>query len=146
MNTLSMKARYGIKFMIHLGLNYKKGPIQINIIGERENISPKFLSQVVILLRSAGLVKGERGKNGGYLLIKNPSDITLRNIIEILEGPFENNACRNNHDECLFKERCVLHDFMDGYSLNTIKYLESITLNKLIDDYKNKNEDMIYYI
>ena len=82
---LSTRSRYGVRLMAALACAYGNKPVFLKNIASSEEISEKYLSLIVISLRTAGLVKSRRGARGGYSG-KNPEEISLRNIIEALEG------------------------------------------------------------
>lgn len=83
---LSTRTKYGTRLMAILALRYGHGPVLLREISEREAISEKYLSQIVIPLRSASLVRSVRGARGGYVLAREPREINLREIVEALEG------------------------------------------------------------
>lgn len=87
MMKLSTKGRYGVTAMYDLALNVGKGPISLKSVAERQQISEHYLEQLMGQLRKAGMVKSVRGAQGGYVLAKNPQDITVGDVIRIMEGP-----------------------------------------------------------
>jgi Rrf2 family transcriptional regulator, cysteine metabolism repressor len=133
---LSTKGRYGVKAMVDLAINYGKEPVSIKSISERQNISEYYLEQLFSSLRKAGLIKSVRGANGGYILYKEPKEITVYEVLEVLEGPIEISNCLdqsscNNIDCCA--TRIVwkkIKESMDSVTL-------SITLQDIVDDYFN---------
>ncbi|GKU75665.1 cysteine metabolism transcriptional regulator CymR [Paenibacillus sp. L3-i20] len=84
---ISTKGRYGLTIMMELALKFGEGPISLKSIAEKNQLSEHYLEQLVAPLRNAGLVKSVRGAYGGYILSKEPSQITSGDIIRILEGP-----------------------------------------------------------
>ncbi|WP_270164561.1 cysteine metabolism transcriptional regulator CymR [Paenibacillus sp. SYP-B4298] len=84
---ISTKGRYGLTIMMELATKFGEGPISLKSIAERNQLSEHYLEQLIAPLRNAGLVKSIRGAYGGYILSKNPEDITAGDIIRILEGP-----------------------------------------------------------
>ena len=84
---ISTKGRYGLTIMMELASKFGEGPISLKSIAERNQLSEHYLEQLVAPLRNAGLVKSVRGAYGGYILSKEPADITAGDIIRILEGP-----------------------------------------------------------
>lgn len=84
---ISTKGRYGLTIMMELAAKFGEGPISLKSIAERNSLSEHYLEQLVAPLRNAGLVKSIRGAYGGYILSKEPADITSGDIIRILEGP-----------------------------------------------------------
>ncbi|MEN6461338.1 MAG: Rrf2 family transcriptional regulator [Syntrophomonas sp.] len=106
---LSTKGRYGLRAMLDLALSQEQGPITTRSIAERQNISERYLEQLLIPLKTAGLVKSIRGSQGGYILGRNPEKITVGDIIRILEGPIAPVECVNevNPEECNRADYCV---------------------------------------
>ncbi|MGP4041753.1 cysteine metabolism transcriptional regulator CymR [Gracilibacillus sp. D59] len=84
---ISTKGRYGLTIMIELAKNNGNGPMSLKSIAKENNLSEHYLEQLVAPLRNASLVKSVRGAYGGYILAKEPNEITAGDIIRILEGP-----------------------------------------------------------
>jgi Rrf2 family protein len=84
---LSQQAQYAICGMFDLAYNGESAPVQVRVIGERQRIPPRYLEQIFQRLRRADLVRGKRGPGGGYVLAREPRAITLRDIVEAVEGP-----------------------------------------------------------
>jgi Rrf2 family protein len=141
-----MKTRYGLRFMIQLGLKYGAGYTQIKEIAEKEKISVKFLEHIASQLKLSGLIKVERGSKGGYYLSKKPSEISTKQIIETLEGSLFLVECKENDLDCELKNRCGTTDFWEKLSSHISNYLESINLEELVLSYKNKNSEIVYNI
>src|SRR5699024_11022769 len=83
---LSTRGRYGLKAMYQLAMHYGEGPIHLKQIADKENLSENYLEQLVSQLRREGLLNSVRGAQGGYMLAMPPKDITVGNILRILEG------------------------------------------------------------
>ena len=83
---LTARSRFGLRFMLELGLNYGKDSVCLREISKREGISEKYLSQLALFLKSAGFISSVRGVYEDYILTKKPSEISLLKIVEILEG------------------------------------------------------------
>ena len=90
---MTKKADYGIELMIVLAKNYGQGPVSLQRIAKEKKLPFKFLEQVVVPLRQAGLIGAKEGKGGGYFLKKKPEKISIAEIVEILEGPLRVGAC-----------------------------------------------------
>lgn len=86
---VSTRGRYGLTIMIELAKKHGKGPVSLKSIARANNLSEHYLEQIVAPLRNAGLVKSVRGAYGGYLLVREPSQITAGDIIRVLEGPLQ---------------------------------------------------------
>lgn len=82
---VSSKAEYGILAMVDLALHGQTGPVKIREIAERQDIPKKYLEQVLLDLKRGGLVGSNRGKNGGYYLNGDPGEVTVFDILELLE-------------------------------------------------------------
>ena len=145
---LSTRTRYGTRLLFDLAYNYGKGPILLKDISKRQNISEKYLSKIVMQLKSAGFVKSERGAKGGYFLAKLPSEINMQQVVEILEGDKLFIDCINAQKQCEFEERCPAYNLWLEMANITMKFLKSKTLEDLIDDYKKKigQYSEVYYI
>ncbi|MGD6941026.1 cysteine metabolism transcriptional regulator CymR [Cytobacillus gottheilii] len=84
---ISTKGRYGLTIMIELARKHGEGPISLKVIAQNNDLSEHYLEQLIAPLRNAGLVKSIRGAYGGYILGREPQDITSGDIIRVLEGP-----------------------------------------------------------
>jgi Rrf2 family protein len=85
--SLSTRSRYGVRFMVSLAGGWGRGSTLLKDISRREAISEKYLSQIVIPLKSAGLITAQRGARGGYALARPPAEVTVLDIVEAIEGP-----------------------------------------------------------
>jgi Rrf2 family transcriptional regulator, cysteine metabolism repressor len=83
---LSTRVQYGLRMLCQLVSSYNLGPLQLNEISEREGISEKYLGQIMLTLRSTGMVQAVRGSQGGYFLSRDPSLISIREVFECLEA------------------------------------------------------------
>ena len=95
MRALSAQVRYAICGIFDLAYNADMKPVQLRVIGERQNIPPRYLEQIFQRLRKAGLVEGKRGPGGGYTLLRGTAEITLRDVVEAVEGPILGGETRN---------------------------------------------------
>ncbi|QQE73240.1 Rrf2 family transcriptional regulator [Brevibacillus composti] len=84
---ISTKGRYGLTIMMDLANRFGEGPVSLRSIAQRHDLSEHYLEQLVAPLRNAGLVKSIRGAYGGYVLAKQPEEISAGDIIRVLEGP-----------------------------------------------------------
>lgn len=85
---VSLRSNYGIMAAVDLAMQAGAGPIQAKSIARRQGIPARFLEQVLHAMKKAGLVSSQRGAQGGYILSKKPSDVSVAEILEALEGPF----------------------------------------------------------
>lgn len=133
---LSTKGRYGLRAMLDIAQKQESGPVAIHTIAERQNISGRYLEQLLIPLKQAGLVKSVRGAQGGYILGKNPAQITVGDIIRILEGPIAPVDCVSevNPDECIRAEKCVTRQVWSRLRDSISNILDSYTLEDLVNE------------
>ncbi|MFW6022860.1 MAG: RrF2 family transcriptional regulator [Halanaerobiaceae bacterium] len=146
---ISTRGRYGLRAMIDLAVNENTGATPLRSIAEREDISEQYLEQLFASLRKAGLVKSVRGAHGGYLLNHSPEDITVKDIINALEGPIAPVDCVISKDECDHSANCVTYELWLNVKNNIDDLLESVTLGELKGKYikqKQKINNFIYHI
>ena len=129
---LSTRARYGVRLMVALAFNYDKGPVFLKDVAKGENISEKYLSLIVIPLRRIGLVNSIRGAHGGYLLAKILSQITMKEIIDVLEGDCSLVDCVRNPSTCPRVPICASHDIWEIIGGKISETLNSVTLDMLV--------------
>ena len=126
---LSKKGDYALRAMIYLSLNYNKNYIQIHEISEEENIPEKFLEQILLELKKAGFLQSRRGVGGGYSLIKDPKEITLAQVVRIIDGPLAPLNCVSKwaYVSCPKEKDCGLYSVMLDVRNAIAKILEGIT-------------------
>jgi len=129
---LSTRSRYGVRLMLALAENKQKKPVFLKDIANSEEISEKYLSQIIIPLKGKGLVTTFRGAHGGYLLSKPASEISLREIIEPLEGDLSLVDCVNNPGICDRANVCATREVWDELSSLLLHFLDTFTLEDLI--------------
>ncbi|MDD3722192.1 MAG: Rrf2 family transcriptional regulator [Lutibacter sp.] len=130
---LSKKTKYGLKALSYLAKQEPNLPVLISDISESENISKKFLENILLTLKKSEIVSSKKGKGGGYYLIKNPNEIKISTIIRMLEGPIAMLPCVSLNyyekcDDCKDEERCSLNILMAEVRDSTLKILENKTL------------------
>jgi Rrf2 family protein len=130
---ISTKIRYGARAMVELAFRYGEGPIELKEIAKKENISLKYLEQVINPLRADGLVKAVRGAKGGYSLAKPPSEICLYDVIETLEGPLNLLECLRDAKACPRVSFCVTREIWKEVSDAMSKIFYSVTLEDMVN-------------
>ncbi|KQL38118.1 MULTISPECIES: cysteine metabolism transcriptional regulator CymR [Bacillaceae] len=130
---ISTKGRYGLTVMIELAKRYCDKPISLKSIAKAQNLSEHYLEQIISLLRNAGLVKSIRGAYGGYILTKEPNEISAGEVITALEGslsPIENLEDENPAQRELWtRVQKAINEVLDHTSLEDLAKLESDDLN-----------------
>ena len=104
---LSTRSRYGTRMMLDLAQHYDDGPVQIGEIAKRQDISVKYLEQLIIPLKKANYITSVRGPKGGHVLAKSPEEITVGEVVKLLEGGINLSDCLENPDICDRSETCV---------------------------------------
>ena len=132
---ISTKGRYGVAAMYDLALHYGEGPITLKQIALRQEISEHYLEQLISTLRNAGYVNSIRGPQGGYILAKDPKDITIGDVIKTMEGPITLVDCLLNDDTennyCEKVGKCVTRDVWVKVRDSINNVLNSISLADL---------------
>lgn len=141
---LSKRTRYGLHALIDLVIHAKTEQIALNSIAQRNGISEQYLEQVFSALRRARIVKSVKGAQGGYFLEKDPSDITVSEIVEVLEGNYflEDEAGGTEEGRRVIQELIV-----ERVNKSLKEILEGITLQDLAEqfmEYRNYPQDMYY--
>ena len=142
---LSTRTRYGVRLMLELAMKSTQGQIFLKDIAREESISEKYLSLIIIPLRGAGLVSSTRGAHGGYTLAKPPSEITIKEIVDILEGDTCLVDCVKNPSACQRSSRCASRDLWTNLNDRISQTLDSITLEDLVRMSRDKNENAPMY-
>jgi Rrf2 family transcriptional regulator, cysteine metabolism repressor len=142
---LSTKGRYGARAMIDIAMHTAAGPSLMKDISKRQNITPKYLDHILSSLRKAGLLKNIRGKGGGYMLSRPASAITLKDIVEAVEGTISPVECVDNPAYCDKLYTCPTRDVWDKVKKAIGDVLESTTLESLTESQKNKEQAPINY-
>lgn len=143
---LSSRSRYGLRAILDLALEYGGGPLQIKVIAERENISNKYLEQLMTILKTAGLVRSLRGPRGGYLLVRPPNEVKLSEVFTVLEGPLITVECLQHPDFCPRCAECITRQVWAKIQDAMLGVLESITLQDLVDKAKGIDKSGSYQI
>jgi len=134
---LSKKTQYGLKALGYLAANYGEGPVLISEIAEKKKIPIKFLENILLQLKTQGVLQSKKGKGGGYFLADSPKKTTLAKAIRIIEGPIALLPCvsLNFYEKCenCEEKTCGLNKVMAATRDATLKVLEKRTLSDLID-------------
>ena len=130
---LSTRSRYGFRAIVELAAEYGDGPVQIKTMAKREDISIKYLEQLIAILKSSGLIRSLRGPKGGYLLAKPPNEIKLNEVFRVLEGPMLAVECLEHPEFCPRCTDCVTRDVWVEMQDAMLRVLESKTLQDLVD-------------
>jgi len=140
---ISKKGEYALKALIELAINYEKGVAVtlINDIAERDDIPPKYLEQILLNLKNAGILVSKRGVGGGYSLSRSPENISLGEIIRVVDGPLAPLNCVSTsaHVSCPNEASCGLYSVM----LDVKNAISEIVDNISLKDIAKRTLDLI---
>lgn len=142
---ISTKGRYGLRAFIDLAEYGKTEPVSIGSISERQDISERYLEQLMAKLKKAGLVKSVRGAGGGYVLAKDASNTSVGDVLRALEGSLEPVSCAAFHPEetCMVKESCVTKYVWQKINESVAEAVDNIMIDTLVEKRRTigKEED-----
>ena len=134
---VSTKGRYALRVMIDLAVFSNGNYITLKDISARQEVSVKYLEQVIALLNRAGFLHSLRGNNGGYRLARKPEEYTAGDILRAAEGTLAPIAClQDRPNQCARRERCTTIDFWEKYDEIIREYVDGVTLRDLADHAK----------
>jgi len=138
---LSKKGEYAVRALVEIGFEARLRPntlIQISTVAERTNIPEKFLEQILLALRNGGILKSKRGVEGGYSLAKAPEQITLGEVVRLLDGPLAPIPCVSltayERCSCPDEESCGLRIAMQQVRDAIAGILDNYKLDRLIQE------------
>ncbi len=136
---LSTKARYAARALVELALKYGQEPVKLKDIASRQEISLKYLEQVMFPLRISGYVKTHKGSQGGYVLARPPEKINMYDVIRTVEGSLSPVDCVDNPELCHRVDKCATRRVWVGLKDAVYNELSSITLAELAE-----KQDLLY--
>jgi Rrf2 family protein len=139
---LSTKGKYGVRAVYEIARHAGKGPITIKQIADRQGISFSYLEQILHKLGKAGLIDSVRGPAGGYLLARKPTDLTIGDIVRVLEGPIALSHCLEPGDsgDCYQAEDCVARMVWSRVGAKIEEALDSISFEDLLQQQSRQKE------
>ena len=124
---------------------YGQGPVRIGAIADKQAIPPRFLENILNELKSTGLIESRRGAQGGYLLAKDPADVTVGDIIRLIDGPLDPVKCigDKNTECCPLRGKCALIDLWNKAKAAIENVYDSTTLKDLVEKENEINNNQI---
>ncbi len=143
---LGTKIRYSSRAMLDLALNYDNGsgPVSTREIAEHQQLSPKYLENLLAALCSAGLVRSVRGSQGGHMLARHPAQINLREIYHVFEGTEGFVECTTSPEYCDRIDGCATREIWAHMYDACMEILESTTLEDLVRRVQEKQNEPQY--
>lgn len=135
---LTTKGRFAVTAMIDLALRQQSGPVTLAAISQRQQISLSYLEQLFGKLRRHNLVESTRGPGGGYTLGRKADDITVADIILSVDEPLDATHCGGKENCQGGDNRCMTHDLWASLNAKMVEFLDSVSLQKLVDDQISK--------
>jgi len=135
---LSTRTRYGVRAILELAENTESGPLQLRVIAGRQDISAKYLEQLMAVLKAGGFVRSVRGAKGGYVLAKTPDHIRLDEVFHCLEGSITTAECVEDEDYCRKSADCAARLLWAQVQNAIENVLRSTTLQDMIDKAKTR--------
>ena len=136
---ISTKGRYALRMLLDLA-EHRDGYIALKDIADRQNISKKYLEQIVLLFTKTDVLKTSRGYQGGYMLAKDPRDCTLGDILRITEGSLAVVPCvEQDPIECKRSDDCPVLGVWQGLYKVINEYLDSVTLQDILDQQRERS-------
>ena len=135
---LSTRSRYGTRLMLDMARHYHEGPLQLGDIAKRQEVSVKYLEQIIIPLKKARYIKSARGRNGGHILTKPPEEITVGEIVALLENGNGLVECAADATVCERADICPTRLLWKEAHEAMFDRLEAVTLADLVE----RAEDM----
>lgn len=139
---ITTRGEYGVRAMVVLALNYRAGPMPIKKISKKEGISHHYLEQIFLELRRAELINSVRGARGGYTLGKEPSEISIGDIVRVLEGPIAPVSCviEGSEEPCCDRtEECLSREVWEKLRDRITEVLDDISLEDMISSRKSQD-------
>ncbi len=135
---LSTRVRYGARLLVDLGSHYGEGPILLKEIVNRQGVSKKYLEQILLPLKNAGIVRAVRGSRGGYSLVRDPKNLRMIEIYRTLEGTSPFTPCLESGQECPYglAKSCPTKALWKRLNASMETVLNETTLADLIRQWK----------
>lgn len=144
---ITYKGDYALKAVLDLALHYDSGVATIHDVAKRTDAPIKFLEQVLLDLKRGGFVESRRGKVGGYLLAKDPSQIKLGDVIRFIDGPIEPLACvERGYAGCKDIYKCIFRNIWKEITCCASDVIDNITFEDLAKRAKSQKETLVYQI
>jgi Rrf2 family protein len=140
------KVLYSVQFMVDLALYGQGNLVLLKDVCRRQGISMKYLGHFIPLLKSAGLITALRGASGGFTLARPATEITVKNIIEAVEGQLCLSGCTKDASSCRKSGSCAAEDFWGEATDAVSGIFDSYSLAHLADLERNKNSVLTYSI
>ena len=140
---ISSKGKYGLVALMDICLYSRSEAVTLKSVSKRQDISERYLEQIFSILKKGGIINSKKGAQGGYFLARKPKDITVGEILNILEGYLKivSPSEEKNDIECFMQKK-----IWNNINRQIETYFNSITLEELVKDYIEGKITIVYYI
>ena len=140
---ISSKGKYGLVALMDICLYSRSEAVTLKSVSQRQDISERYIEQIFSILKKGGIIKSKKGAQGGYFLARKPKDITVGEILNILEGYLKivSPSEEKNDIECFMQKK-----IWNNINRQIETYFNSITLEELVKDYIEGKITIMYYI
>lgn len=136
---VSTKGRYGLRVLLDVALHQEHGPVALSEIAGRQALSQKYLWQVINPLKKAGFLRATRGTQGGYVLARDPNAITVRDIVDVLEGPVVLAACVTDAGTCERNVDGTAREVWSEIEAKIVAAMAGVTLRDIVQKHKDRS-------
>lgn len=149
---ITYKGDYALKSILDLAYRYGDNKtVPLSDISKRQDVPEKYLEQIMLILKKAGIVGSKRGKGGGFFLNKDPKDLTLGEVVRVIEGPIEPIECADCDFEadCIDEKHCAFREVWTKVSDAISDIVDNVTFQRLMlrtDELRKKENENMYYI
>jgi len=129
LSLISTRSRYGLRFLIDLAQREGSGPVDLGSVASRQAIPETYLAKLAVPLRSAGIIRSARGAKGGYELARGPTDISVLEVVEVLEGRTSLLECTEHPENCARSADCPTLPVWTGLEAAVRSYLSRVSVS-----------------
>ncbi len=129
---ISTKGRYALRIAIDLSQHMNDGPVSLKAIADRQDVSVKYMEAIAGRLSKAGIITAQHGKKGGYVLSRQPVDISVGEILKAAEGDLNPVSCAGTSDGCINSSDCLTYPLWNALDNKILNYLESVSLDDVL--------------
>jgi Rrf2 family protein len=140
MDVIRRNTDYGLRAMVNLASRAPREAVSAKVLAAQEEVSYQLICKLLQKLQRAGFIKSMMGPSGGYRMAKLPSEITLGEIVDLLQGPVVINRCVVDDDACSRQHTCVVSESLRKIQRELENYMTTVTLEQLVKENKAKAE------
>jgi len=142
---ISQKCQYALRAIFELAKRKGQGPVKISEIAEAEAIPPRFLEVILSQLKQGGFVASQRGNEGGYMLIREPQDLTVGEVIRFVQGPLGPVGCvaGGRNSRCPLYGNCVFLPMWEKVRTAISEVYDKTTFQDLVEQERNRSDDYV---